>query len=123
MIFWLILAAVLIIIGIVVLKKFDLYEDGWVLLGVIVIVVGIFINMFSIASRCDYLQFEKTFEIQKECFTEIKKQGTIEDNSLYVVDVLAANKKLTEYQGAKTQWGFFSNIPKRVFNIKPICIE
>lgn len=123
--FWLGLALALVIYAVVIFttRDFD-YDFGWFMTGVVACGLALCFTLITVASRTDYVKFEKAFEIQKAQFEVIAESGVMDDSKyVYVIDAINSNKELAEYQASKAIWGFASTLPDRVFDIEPIGVE
>ena len=126
MVLWITLATFLLVGGIIIGFCCSHFEiDYLAFVSLAFLSIAITILLISICTRCEYIQFEKEFEI-----TRIQAELLLEEEdikpkqqTLLVLDLLDANEKLAMYQGARTTWGKWSNIPERVFSIKPIGIK
>ena len=124
MIFWIIVAAIIICASIICF--YFLYRNenlfGCFLGGIFGIGLVLVILLSILGSYFSYIQFEKTFDIQKTQYEQIAKTEKISDY-VFVIEALDVNKELARLQASKETYGILSTIPNRVFNIEPIGIE
>ena len=126
MVLWITLATFLLVGGIIAGFCCGHFEvDFLAFVSLACIAAAVIMLIISICTRCEYVQFEKEFEITRTQAELLLEEEDIksEQQTLLVLDLLDANEKLAMYQGARTTWGKWSNIPERVFSIKPIGIK
>ena len=126
MVFWIVIACVFIglaimLFGIAPNMGYDA-EFGCQIGGVLCGALAVVILLISLVTRCEYIQFEKKFEIQKAQY-EILTENENVDHLTYIFDALESNRELANWQAARKQWGGFSNAPERVLEIEPIGIK
>lgn len=121
MIFWMILA-VLLVIGSYGMFRWDQSsESGWKWgISLISFLVAIVIFICSPACYFDYKHFTVEYEIIRETYENYKFEM---DAVTKVIDIYKANEELASYKASKELWGFTSVIPDSVYDIKPIGLE
>lgn len=122
---WIILIAVLfglVAIGLILDHKDNRNNEGWGVAALCLIVVGGILLVAVIAHYIDYIQFEKTFEIQRAMLTTINENIMDIDRPYIVADIINANETLAKYQGGEMMWGIWNLTPARVMDILPIGV-
>jgi len=127
MTFWFLFGFIGLIIGIFLLVisfKNDFKGEYIVMIvGLILTAAGV-IALVSVAdTSIDYNLFETSFELQQEVYHNIQENDNWYPDIYNVADVISANKKLCDYQARRKMYGFFSIIPERVLDIKPIGLD
>ena len=127
MTFWLIVGFIGLAAGIFLLVisfKNDFKGEYIALIaGLILTAVGI-VALVSVAdTSIDYNQFEISFKLQQEVYHNIQENDNWYPDIYNVADIITANKKLCDYQARRKMYGFFSIIPERVLDIKPIGLD
>lgn len=122
---WIILIAVLfglVAVGLILYHKDNRNNEGWGVAALCLIVVGGILLVAVIACYIDYIQFEKTFEIQRAMLTTINENLMEIDRPYIVADIINANETLAKYQGGEMMWGIWNLTPARVMDILPIGV-
>ena len=121
MIFWTIVFIILLIIGIVFtrLSILDYYKEhfGYFAVSAASFILCIIVFLANTIAFIEYMGFKKSFETQRYYYETLPKENH------HVVDVIAANKELAEWQVDKQIWGFMSIVPDEILDIKPIGAE
>lgn len=91
-------------------------------------ITGIFalcVLVSAICCRCEYREFEKSFEIQRNIVEQIAESDPGElARYTYIADAVDANGDLAHWQGKyKTYGPMFTFVPERVMDIKPIFVN
>lgn len=124
--FWIILIAIMtgfMIAGVIIYKRErrDNAEE-WGIAAICLLPVIAIIIIALIACYTDYIQFEKSFEIQRGIFA-LLQENVIEFDYPYVVaDIVNANEELATYQASEMMWGIWNIAPARVLDILPIGV-
>ena len=98
-------------------------NDGW---GFIIgIVCGVITLIFIIAPICttiEYNEFEKSFEFLTNYY-ETFDAADIDNNYVYTMDIVDANRELAGWQAKHELYGIMSVVPDRVMDISPIGLR
>ena len=121
MIFWLILAVLLIVGSYGMFCWYRNSESEWKwAISLISFIVAILIFILSPILYFDYKHFTVEYEIIRETYENYKFEM---DAITKVIDVYEANGELAGYKASKELWGFASVVPNSVYDIKPIGLE
>lgn len=127
MVFWLIFGFIGLAAGIYLLvisfKDNFKWECIAMIAGLILIAVGIIAPIVVVDTSINYNQFEISFELQREVYHDIQENDNWYPDIYNVADVITSNKELCDYQARRKLYGFFSIIPERVLDIKPIGVD
>lgn len=121
MIFWMILA-ILLVIGSYGMFCWDRYSESewkWII-SLISFVIAIVIFICSPLCYLDYKHFTVEYEIIRETYENYEFEM---DAVTKAIDIYEANKELAGYKASKELWGFASVVPNSVYDIKPIGLE
>lgn len=125
MIFWfslVIILTILSIISAIIYRKNNTWENShWILISVFSAISAFVIILTSILCRLEYIEFIKSFELQRTIYNEIIEKD-FKDN-INIVDILNANQKLSDYKADYTTYGIFTVTPESVMDIKPIGLD
>lgn len=124
--FWFILFGLITVFGIYSLTYYIIKDnryscdEGWVVIGVICIILGCIALVCVGTIIADYNTFEVSFETQREILNMIDINTS---DVTFIADIITDNKILANYKARNELFGFFSLIPDRVQNITPLGIE
>ena len=121
MIFWMILAALLVIgsYGMFCWYQNSVGEWKWAI-SFISFMIAIVIFICSPICYFTYKHFTVEYEIIRETYENYKLEM---DAVTKVIDIYGANEELASYKASKELWGFISVVPNSVYDIKPIGLE
>lgn len=118
MIYWIILGLFLLVMGIVcnIPSKRILMPERLKNFGRMLIALGITCFILSIVLSLNYMNWEQSFALMAETFSEAELEGKY----YYVWDVASANNELFDFQALYLRYGEWSCVPASVMDIKPI---
>lgn len=126
--FWIIagIMAAIILVVCVILSVAEIGNETVEFIAIFI--TGIFtlcVVVSAICCRCEYREFEKSFEIQRNIVEQIAESDPGElARYTYIADAIDANSDLAAWQGKyKTYGPMFSFVPERVMDIKPIFVN
>lgn len=121
MIFWMILATLLVAIscGMFYWYQNSIGEWKWAV-SFFSFIIAIVIFICAPICYFDYKHFTVEYEIIKETYENYKFEM---DAVTKVIDIYGANEELAKYKASKKLWGFASVVPNSVYDIKPIGLE
>lgn len=97
--------------------------DGWgFILGLVCGVIAFIVILAPLCTRYEYNEFERSFEFLSDYY-EAFNTTDIDNNYVYVIDIIEANHELAEWQGKHEVYGVMSAIPDRVMDISPIGLR
>lgn len=123
MIFWLVIAAIAFIVGIVGIigcKKTEWYQLSnifFIIMAAISFTIAVSIIFCVVCLYMNYIEWEVSFELMREAYWNFEP---INSNFVNVYDIGEANAKLFEYQSSFIRYGKYGIIPERVMSIPPI---
>ena len=127
MTFWFLFGFIGLIVGICLLVisfKNDFKGEYIVMIAGLILTAAGVIALITVAdTSISYNQFEISFELQQEVYHNIQENDNWYPDIYNVADVISANKELCDYQARRKMYGFFSIIPERVLDIKPIGVD